>query len=1461
MNRTQPNVLKRILNAVKRFIARLGGKDNYLAEVQRQQAERLENLITKALGRMTGTEIKKGTTGESESNGKRYSVAGLNSETADRQSLDGAISMYNIGTPMDTIRRRTGWWLGKDGKWRYEISDDKMQFNPDGFVKNPETVGDYVKHDQLFRAYPWIADVKVNMVDKVTGGTKETNGKYSNDGNFIELKNGMPPAKAKYVLAHELQHAVQYTEGFAHGTSPKTGMLYAINLAYDLVKNNPEFVAEKKPQNKMKYLIGYLETKCGGSLGEIAKYYYFKNYGETEARSVSKRLGMSEAERKATPIENNGEIFSYKNVFYTTIDNLRAMGYNDKQINGILKDGISYDIEQSDVQEPDDKVGKRRRNDRGEIERLSETDTNRGETGEIYRSGEVSTAGVSEKAEVLDSGRQMGELRRGNRGADISNASLGSDSEAQKRLNEITKPEKRFSLTSTVEQTKDLIAVHNMTTSELEKTLDLGGFPMPSIAIIKAADGHAEFGDVSVVFGKDTIDPQKSTRNKVYGGDAWTPTFPAIEYKANEKAEKRIRDKYYELSRKYGYDNTRALYNYATDLSSELDSAGGEKALKEKLYSDTGMMQIYLEDSGKGRVANVNKETKTALTDEQVRQYDILIDTVGKSEMNKFAKRDGEEMTELVKRRKEFMSKNEGAIREAFEKTFVESGMSAKDAAEVSAELAMSDLQKYVRETYNYMKNGRETVKSEFDSDATNAAIKKAADGKEYREWVNKLFGGVEEKSGIRNSKDPYTASGNRRSFEALHWETNLENIVSAMLEQDETGGALFSGTGIFGASAKKYGSISEIKQDSSRLRTISEAEYSAMKEQFGQRMQDIAQTLVNPKADNNLIAIDDAYGLIVDAVRSRKTVDGIFNYLKKYNGRATEKTATDIAALVHDISEMPTGYFEAKPQRAVGLDEVKAVILPDTASDALISRLKDGGINTVTYAEGDENARLKALNGVENVKWSLTEANDRYMKAVKDGDEKTAQRLVDEAARENGYDRLFWHGAKKGGGFTEFRDWSYFTENKEYAERYAKREDNKSLYEVYAKLDNVFDTRNETCRKLFEEMRSEYGLGELQENGLPDWTDGYDIAEFIDENGLNYDSIILDEGGDIVNGEPVSRGLSYVIRSSDQVKSADAITYDNDGNVIPLTERFDSGKSDIRWSLVGTNEDGIEVYETSEEILKMPWKERKKKYLSYIESEYIGRTAKFNRNGHTYYAEFDRSNASKAIYGDKRSSQSGKDALINTGADGSVFELLENANYSSSSPDKKSHADTDYFDYFVKTVQIDGKIYDLIADIKKQYGKDGGYTYTLALKENKKIKASPIREDKLPLKNTGNALIVDTSVSQNSPDVNSQSMQNSEKDSSNERHSLVDDPQKSVKSLKKSNERLQQQIADLKQELKLTHGKKLSRDALLKNIQNLVESCGSACRQSKPPERTILPAVLSYVCQIPINIPRRPFP
>lgn len=87
---------------------------------------------------------------------------------------------------------------------------------------------------------------------------------------------------------------------------------------------------------------------------------------------------------------------------------------------------------------------------------------------------------------------------------------------------------KRFSLKEPIEETKDLIAVHNLTGEKLRKLLDLQGIPMPSIAITKSDATAEDFGEISLVFRKDAIDPADE-RNKVYDADAWTPMFPTLD--------------------------------------------------------------------------------------------------------------------------------------------------------------------------------------------------------------------------------------------------------------------------------------------------------------------------------------------------------------------------------------------------------------------------------------------------------------------------------------------------------------------------------------------------------------------------------------------------------------------------------------------------------------------------------------------------------------------------------------------------------------------------------------------------------------------------------------------------------------------------------------------------------------------------------------------------------------------
>ena len=209
--------------------------------------------------------------------------------------------------------------------------------------------------------------------------------------------------------------------------------------------------------------------------------------------------------------------------------------------------------------------------------------------------------------------------------------------------------------------------------------------------------------------------------------------------------------------------------------------------------------------------------------------------------------------------------------------------------------------------------------------------------------------------------------------------------------------------------------------------------------------------------------------------------------------------------------------------------------------------------------------------------KWSRASANVKYEQAVESGNVQRQRELVDQAAKAAGYTMKVYHGTPNK-GFTEFRGWNYFTENKEYADRYQtpsassirgwyNEAKNPGTFELYMNPGRVFDTRNAETQDLFEQMRQEMGMTQLQESGLPDWTDGRDIVDYIEENNLPYDTILLDEGGDGGYGEEVrKRGISYMTKSN-QVKSAEPVTYDNDGNVIPLSERFNEQKNDIRWS------------------------------------------------------------------------------------------------------------------------------------------------------------------------------------------------------------------------------------------------------------------------------------------------------
>lgn len=533
-----------------------------------------------------------------------------------------------------------------------------------------------------------------------------------------------------------------------------------------------------------------------------------------------------------------------------------------------------------------------------------------------------------------------------------------------------------FSLKAPVEETKNLLALHNLTEKNLLDAAKLGGLPMPSIAIVKADEGHGEYGDISFVFSKDTIDPQLFRSNKVYGYDAWTPTAPRIEYEVNEKSAKKIHDLFYRMERAKGRSFADPLYSVANTLEDELNRKGGVDKVVGAMRDDPRVMNIYLEDTGRGAAENVMKREVTRMDDNQQEMASFLIRELGESTVNDFRAKGGESP---IAARKLWYKEHGEALNAALQKHYEKLGLPSKDAADVVNAETFAAKMRYMLDARKYLAGNTETVTEEVDRDATNEAIRDKVNQKEYEQWLDNLFDGVVKNEGIYNGKDYYTSSGNRRSFSATHYEITLENIVKAMKQGDQKGAnTFFGGQAIWGVASKDYGSIDEIKADSGRLQKMTEEEYSAIRQKYSERLAELTNEIKDPAARNEFIASDDAASAIVETLRTKRTVAGIDKELRTYPTlQIKPDTAEKVLQLYKDISNMPTGYFEAKPQRAVGFDEVLAAVIPNDASAEVKAALENAGVRRIEYTSGDEKARLDAVNSVEGARFQLRSTAD----------------------------------------------------------------------------------------------------------------------------------------------------------------------------------------------------------------------------------------------------------------------------------------------------------------------------------------------------------------------------------------------------------------------------------------------------------------------------------------------------
>lgn len=486
-------------------------------------AERFADVTRETVKERTGIRSRENDDATRDRTGppaERYSYAGTNAANADLEALEVAKGMAEQNVSAETIRQTTGWFQGADGKWRFEIDDSGMRYSARGdlnygdpdywryrelrdklerdmlgigseavteaeraeyeelapryrdFYLQPGVRGDgsatasrlsdYIQHDELFEQYPQLRDARLVFEDMEDG----KQGSYNPDTNTITLSESLQNSERDDALVHEIQHAIQEAEGFARGASPQ----YWAQREYE----SGDFVGERL-QREHDNLFRSLSHE------EQNQFTRYRELDRELNRTMFTELGTEEAA-------------DYER-YEAEQDALYAELYGNEWFRKLL------DLE-------------RRMDDIPGEYRAMYTNT----------SGEIEARDAKARRKLTADERRAAPPDLGNEKTIF--AEMRGDPERRSYAGGVLPIKSRFSLSEPVERTADLVAVHNIEPYNLERTLELGAFPMPSIAIIRGNAGHDAFGDISVVFGAETIDPASDSRNRVYSRDAWTPTFP-----------------------------------------------------------------------------------------------------------------------------------------------------------------------------------------------------------------------------------------------------------------------------------------------------------------------------------------------------------------------------------------------------------------------------------------------------------------------------------------------------------------------------------------------------------------------------------------------------------------------------------------------------------------------------------------------------------------------------------------------------------------------------------------------------------------------------------------------------------------------------------------------------------------------------------------------------------------------
>ena len=274
----------------------------------------------------------------------------------------------------------------------------------------------------------------------------------------------------------------------------------------------------------------------------------------------------------------------------------------------------------------------------------------------------------------------------------------------------------------------------------------------------------------------------------------------------------------------------------------------------------------------------------------------------------------------------------------------------------------ISQIEEYIQD--NDFTRAKDTIRYELQK--VNPDITE----QEIEDSFTEAMGIIKDKRILKEGVDPYTPSGNRKSIEQMSVPYTLDNIVRLMTKKSNKGSESGNFAGLPEVRAnlsQQFKNIEEMHQQENNL--VSTEEMQKIKEQLNDKFYNLIDEIGKyDKVERYFGSADVVANALNETAKakniSKEVLENELDFVSITN--VPDKTLQKAIDFLNSLKNVPTEYFEVKPQRAVGLNEIQSAIVPKNTSKELIDKLKENNIPITYYDTEQERSKLIA-NEAEN--------------------------------------------------------------------------------------------------------------------------------------------------------------------------------------------------------------------------------------------------------------------------------------------------------------------------------------------------------------------------------------------------------------------------------------------------------------------------------------------------------------